>query len=1215
MKLTAFCILAFCLQLSMGGYAQKVTLVVKNVSPQQVFREITRQTGVSFVYKESLLEGVAPVSIQVKDATIEAVLDACFKGRQIGYQLVGKSFVIRQIPPAAAPVAELEINGVVRSASGAALEGISVTEKGTSNATHTLNDGSFHLRVSGPDAVLVFTSVGFKTVELPLAGRTQVEVVLETSSQELSGVVVTALGITRAKRSLGYSVEEVGGKEFTRVNQENILSAMSGKVAGVTINSTSGTGSSVSIIIRGATSLSSDNQPLFVVDGVPIANTLNNISDVGINNRVDYGNALSSINPDDIESVTVLKGPSAAALYGSRAGNGVVLITTKSGRDVRKMTVSLTSSTVFDQPYKFLKFQHTFGSGAFSAIPVSVSGNPLSNPFGSLIQENAHTFGPELNKGYTAVQWNSPLDANGNPIALPLISHPDNVKHFVQTGITSTNGVAIANSNESSYYRLSYANMSNRGIIPISDLYLNSLNLNSGLRIYKTLRLSTSIDFSRNNSNNRPAGERGSNPLEAAYDVSPHIDIRDLTSYWLPGEQGIQQRTQYKGAFNNPYFLAYEVKNSFVRDRVFGNIKADWQMSPAFSLMARYGLDTYNEKRELKIPESYTDDPGGGYGIINLNSFENNADFLLTYKHAFSHFSLSVSAGGNTRYQKGATVRTATVDGAGGLIVPGVFTIQNILPNNLSYSSTSYQKGVKSLYGLMNIGYKDMAYLDITGRNDWSSTLPNAQPYFYPSASLSLLVNAIAGIHSRAIDMIKLRGGVAQVGNDAGPYQLLAVLSDTGAWSGIPRLSTSANLLNQNLKPEIATSYEGGVDLNMFQSRLRLAATYYVVENKNQIFSTETPPSSGYTSRSINAGLLRSRGIELSLGGTPVLGRDWRWDATANFTRSRTTLVKLYSGLPYFTLWTDAAGGAWTYVGDEIGDIYDAQMVTVTDKGSPYYGYPLLDNTGKWQSVSAINARNKIGNFNPKFIMGFQSSISYKQWSLSFTLDWRNGGDFVSQTYRYGEEFGQSSLFYDHLINPGNKTGQQLHDYLVANSGKLIRSTGNNFPLVGGPTPEYNGYPFTYGPYTLPYGGVFIPGVRASGYDATGHPTGYIENLGQNINARNGTAILPFAGATAFGFTRAYLFPASYLKLREISVAYALPARVVKVLKAQNASISVYSRNIILWTAAKINIDPENAYQPSTNVQGNGIQFKQGIERYNVYPWVIPVGFKLNVIF
>ncbi len=1222
MKLTAFWLFAICLQVSASGFSQKVTIAVRNAPLQKVFREITRQTGISFVYKESLLEGMTPVSLHMENASIEEVLNACLKGQRMEYELLGKSIVIRKNTPAAPLDSALyavppprEIRGVVRTVNNAPLEGISVTERGTTNATLTKLDGSFKIKVTGPDAVLVFSSVGFKTIEVSPAGRNQLEVILENSTQELGGVVVTALGITRAKRSLGYSVEELGGKEFTRVNQENIINAMAGKIPGVTINSTGGTGSSVSMVIRGATSLSSDNQPLFVIDGVPIANTLNNISEVGTDNRVDYGNALSSINPDDIESVTVLKGPSAAALYGSRAGNGVVLITTKTGRGAKKMTVTVTSNTVFDKPYKFLKFQTRYGAGQFSAIPASVSGNPLTNPFGSLIQENAGgTYGAELDKGYEEVQWNSPIDsATGKAIPMPLVSHKNNVRNFVQTGITSTNGVSVANNNDQMSYRLSYANMSNKGIIPNSDLYRNSLNLNTGVKVNKSLRLSTVIDFSRNNSNNRPAGERGTNPLQWAYNTSPHVDIRDLKNYWVPGQEGLQQLTTAKGVNNNPWFLANEVRNSFVRDRVFGNVKADWQISPAFTFMARYALDTYDEKRETRISESYKDDPGGSYGVINLNTLESNADFLLTYKKEWKGLSFSVSGGGNTRYQKGSTVRNATKNGTG-LVVPGVFTIQNILPDNLDYSSTSYEKGVNSLYGLINIGYKDMVYLDLTDRNDWSSTLPNAQAYNYPSASVSLLVNDIIGLKSRSIDLIKLRGGYAQAGNDASPYSLQTVLSNAGAWSGIPRLSTSGTLLNPDLKPEIATSYEGGIDVNMFKSRLRFAATYYVVENKNQIFNTQTPPSSGYSSKDINAGLLRSKGIELALGGTPVQTRNWRVDVNANLTRSRTKIVELSGDQPYFTLWTDAQGGAWTYKGETIGDIYDAQMLTVTDKQSPYYGYPLLDNTGKWQSIDAINAKNKIGNFNPDFILGFQTSISYKGFSLNFTLDWRNGGDFVSQTYRYGEEYGESSLFYDHLVNPGSKSGKDLRDYLVNHQDQLIKSSGNRFPLVGGPTPQYNGYPFVYGPYTLPYGGVFVPGVRASGFDAQGHPTGYYENLGQNINQPGGTAILPFAGATAWGFTRAYTFPASYLKLRELSFSYELPVKAMKA-KVQSATFSIYTRNIILWTAAKINIDPENAFQPSTDVQGSGSQFKQGIERYNVNPWVIPIGFKLNVVF
>ncbi|HEX5026453.1 MAG TPA: TonB-dependent receptor plug domain-containing protein, partial [Agriterribacter sp.] len=349
-------------------------------------------------------------------------------------------------------LADFVIKGTVRDQNGV-VSGVTVTEKGTTNATTTDANGRFSLHVSSSNSVVIFTSISYKTLEIAVSGRSNIEITLENTAQELSAVVVTALGITRAKKSLGYSVEEVAGKEMNRVAQENVLNAMSGKVAGVTINQTSGSGSSVSMIIRGATSLSSDNQPLFVIDGVPIANTLNNVSQVGNDNRVDYGNAMGGVNPDDIENVSILKGPSAAALYGSRAGNGVVLITTKSGKGVRKLTVSLTSNTVFEKPYKFLNWQSQFASGVFPATPVSISGNILTDPLGAsdprfnpdyvIIDESTSGGGgPELDKGYLGLQWNSPLDENGNQIATPLISHPDNVKNFVQTGITTTNGVS-----------------------------------------------------------------------------------------------------------------------------------------------------------------------------------------------------------------------------------------------------------------------------------------------------------------------------------------------------------------------------------------------------------------------------------------------------------------------------------------------------------------------------------------------------------------------------------------------------------------------------------------------------------------------------------------------------------------------------------------------------------------------------------------------------
>ncbi len=865
------------------------------------------------------------------------------------------------------------------------------------------------------------------------------------------------------------------------------------------------------------------------------------------------------------------------------------------------MTVSVNSNTVFDKPYKYLNMHKKFATGI---LPFTPDNNPYPGGVLMIDEGSAGGVGPELDKGYKAIQWNSPKDANGNPIPTDLVSHPDNVKNFVRTGITTTNGVAISNSNDLVTYRLSYSNMTNRGIIPNSDLFRNSLNINSAVRLSKKLTLSTNVDISRNNSNNRPATNRGTNPLQWAYAVSPHIDIRDLRNYWVPGQEGLQQLSQGPGDYNNPWFLAYEVNNSFVRDRVFGNVKADWQITPHLSLMGRYALDTYREERQTKIGNSYTNDSRGGYGVINLSRFERNADFLLSYKRDISHFSFSVSGGGNTRYQKNSDLSTASGNGTG-LVIPGLYTLANIAPASIRYSNYLSERAVFSAYGLANIGFKDMIYLDLTARNDWSSTLPKAnRSYFYPSASLSVLLNEMIPMPNQ-VSLFKVRGSWAQVGNDTNPYNLLATLGNAGTWDGVTRLTKSGQILLPDLKPEIATSYEYGLDLNLYHNRVRLTATYYQVENRNQIIPTKLPGSSGFTSKNINAGLLVSKGLEFTLGGTPIDKNGWRWDINANWSRNRTTIKSLSDGLEFYTLWTDAKGGAWTYVGDQIGDIYDSELVTVTDKSSPYYGYPILDENGSWQSVAASKTRNKIGNFNPDFLMGLQTSLSYKGFSLNMSFDWRQGGDFVSQTYRYGESDLKSQRFLDNLINPNGMTGDQLRNYLVDNNKVVVN--GNHFNIVGGPTKEYGGFPFEYGGNTYDYA-VFNPGVIAQ-YNEGGEITGYTENLGGKD-----TKYIPYGDNYPWDFTRAATFDASFIKLREVSLGYDLPATFVKRLGLQNANVAVYSRNIILWTKAKIGIDPEQAFQQESGAQA-GTQFKQGIERYNVTPWVIPVGFKLGLTF
>jgi len=1093
---------------------------------------------------------------------------------------------------------------ITASSDGTGIPGVNIQVKGTQKGTSSNANGTYSLEVSGASPVLSISSIGFDAQEIKVGNRNVVDVVMSSSTQELNEVVVTALGIKREEKSLGYSVGKVAGKDLNRVITENVLNGLSGKLAGVSINATGATGSSVSMIIRGAKSLSNDNQPLFVIDGVPVINTLNNIGQVGNDNRVDYGNAISDLNPDNIESVSVLKGPSAAALYGSRAGNGVVLITTKTGAKSNRMTVNVNSNTVFDNPFKYLNMHSKFATGI---LPFTPDNNPYPGGILSIEEGSAGGIGPELDKGYLAYQWNSPKDAAGKSIPTELKSYPNNLKNFVQTGITTTNGFSISNSTDAATYRISYSNMTNRGLIPGSDLFKNSIDLATSLKLTDKLKLSTNFDFSRNNSNNRPASERGSNPLQWAYAVSPHINILDLKDYWVPGREGLQQKSQAIGNYNNPWFLAYEVKNAFERNRFFGNAKLDYQINKELSLMARYSLDTYGETRETKIAPSYTGEKNGAYGLTTLSPSETNIDFLATYAKSLDDFSLSFSLGGNARNSTNRFISESSRGGTG-LVIPGLYTLQNIAVANIQYSSSQSRKVVYSGYGMANVGYKDMVYLDLTARNDWSSTLPvDNRSYFYPSASLSVLLNEMFQIPNNRIDLIKVRAGVAQAGNDTNPYALFNTLGLAEPWAGVTRLSKPGSILLPDLKPEITTSMDLGLDVTMYRNRLRFSGTYYTVENRNQIIPTTLPASTGFSSKNINAGLLVSKGIELTLGGTPIDKNGWRLDVTTNFYKNATKIEELSTGLNFYTLWTDAKGGAWTYVGETIGDIYDAEIVTVKDKSSKYFGYPILDSDGSWQSIGASNSRTKIGNFNPDFILGLQTSLTYKNWSLNMTFDWRNGGNFVSQTYRYGESDLKSQRFLDNLINPGNMTGDVLRNYLVANQETMIKINGNYFPIVGGPTKEYGGYPFEYGGKVYP-NGVFNPGVIAQ-YDSKGNIIGYEENLGGP-----NTRIIPYGDNYPWSFTRAATFDASFVKLREVSIGYEVPSNVVKKLGLQAANFSVYSRNIILWTAAKIGIDPETAFQPQAGTQA-GTQFKQGIERYNVTPWVIPVGFKLGLTF
>lgn len=1094
------------------------------------------------------------------------------------------------------------VTGMVTSASdGLGLPGLSIIIKGTNTGTVTDQDGRYSIDVPA-DGTLVFSFVGFETQEVPVGGRSTIDLVMEPSMAALEEVVVTALGIKREEKSLGYSVGKVDGEEFTRVAQENFLNSMAGKISGVTISSTGGTGSTVSMIIRGATSLSTDNQPLFVVDGVPLSNTFNNVGGFGSDNRVDYGNAIADLDPESIESVTVLKGPSAAALYGTRAGNGVVLITTKKAAKGRGMKVSVTSNTVFDIPVRYLNTQQKFSTGFFSFRPENVGGGilpPISAGDGT-------GAGPETDKGYWAVQWDSPLDANGVPVPKEVVSYPDNVKNFIKDyAFTTTNGVSVSNTSEVVSYRLGVTNMIHSGLVPNSDLKKNNLSLAASSRVRENLTISTDINFVNSYADNRPASNRGTNPLQWAYNHPVNIDIRKMRDYGSGNDI-----SRVSGNHENPYFLAYDVNNSFNRYQLFGNVTANWDISSKLSVMGRMTMNKGDEVRETKMGPGYTQEPNNGaYGIVTSNNLETNMDMLATYKSEWNALSLSVSAGGNLLYAKGSSVSNSSKSGSG-LIVPNLFTVQNISSGALNYSNYRSQRAINSVYAMANLGYKDMIYLDLTARNDWSSTLPAAnRSYFYPSASLSLIVNEMIDMGNQ-IDMLKIRGGWAQVGNDTSPYRLVATYGNEGQWGEAIRLSKQSGLLSPNLLPEEATSFEVGPELRLFGDRVRFEGTYFKVDNRNQILSVPLASSTGFSSVQINAGLLQSEGVEFMLGVTPVKTTDWTLDLNVNFTKNDTRILELAEEIDFVQFWDQARVKNIGFVKDDalgndgrVGNLYSRKVQRVTDENSQYFGYPILGSglDAEWEGEEDYSL---VGNYNPDFILGLQSTLSYKNFSLSMTFDWRSGGQYVSQTYRYLSESVHTQTWLDELVHPGDLGGapsQELRDWVVANADALLLS--DRLRPVGGPTPEYGGFPESFSGYTV-YDGTFAPGVMGY-HDEDGTFVLVQENLGNP-----GTIFLPYVVSYPWDIGEANMFDADYIKLREVALNYRLPANIARRLHMEDINFSVYSRNIMIWTKdADLGIDPERAFQ----AEGNS--FLRGVERYNAYPWVIPVGFKLGFTF
>ncbi|MET6998010.1 SusC/RagA family TonB-linked outer membrane protein [Chitinophaga defluvii] len=1032
---------------------------------------------------------------------------------------------------------EVIVTGVITNDKGEALPGVSVVEKGTKNGSTSDVDGKYRLRVSSSKATLVFRFIGYVAKEVPAGSGGQLNIRLESDTRELTGVVVTALGIKRQERALGYSIATLDGSKVNSVKEVNVANALSGKVAGVNVRSAgSDPGSTAFITIRGESSFSSTpKQPLLVVDGIPVDNGIRNPTQPLGSGVVDYGSPMSDINPDDVETVTVLKGASAAALYGSRAAYGVILITTKTGAKAKKgLGVSVNSSIMVDQAWIYPNFQNEFGAGDRAGSDETISES---------------SWGPRLNIGTKHIQWDSPLDGNGNPIPTDWVAYPNRHKDFFKPGFTLTNNVAVTGNNDQGNFRLSYTNLTNEGIVPNTDLKRNTINLAAGYKLNKNVRISTNVSYIGNGSDNRPAVNRGS-AANIVYTTTPNIDINKLKNYWLPGQVGVQQFSHVPGKVDNPYLIAYEATNGYNRDRIMGNVQLNIDITEALTLMLRTGLDHFSEQRETKRPFSLKSNPKGGYGFETSFFNEMNSDFLLTYKKAVSEDWFFSISGGASRMDRKTSGNSNFADA---LVVSGLYNISNAQAGTVRNYSGRSKKRINSVYGMGQVSYKNYIYLDLTARNDWTSSLPTGNnSYFYPSASLSAVLTDMFHVTSGPLSFAKLRLNWAQVGGDTDPYQLYNTYRFGQDWGVVKKAELDFTLKNNNLKPEIATSSEIGADLRFFSGRLGIDASYYIKNSRNQIMRIQTTMASGYGGRWINAGEIENKGWEVNLTGTPIKGA-FNWDVSAVFSRNRNRVVKLTEGIS--SLEMNSAEGVKYLIreGEVMGDFYANTWEKVPD--GPYKGEPLLDESGAYQKVNEVV---KIGNYNPDFMVGFTNTFTYKGFTLNVLIDWRQGGQFYS--------------------------------YMAKN----LLSDGRTTTTSAGRDPQSGGLAWNDGTRDR------TDGMILHGYIADG-------NGGYKLNDVI-TDPENYYGEYYWSFNGRSTFDATYVKLREASLSYVFPNKMLGNVPVSNLTIGLIGRNLFNWTAAGMGYDPETAVA----IQ-NG-SFGQGVTSWSL-PGVRSFGFKLGFNF
>lgn len=983
------------------------------------------------------------------------------------------------------------VSGTVTAASdGTPLPGVNVIEKGTTNGVTTDFDGNYSIDVA-EDAVLQFSFIGFTSQDIPVNGQSTINVALEESTEALDEVVVTALGIAREKKALGYAIQEIDGSSLVESRETNVANALSGKVAGVQIiKSSNGPASSSKIVLRGNNSLTGDNQPLIVVDGIPMDNFTGAANNDYWNPSPDMGNGLGDLNPENIASMSVLKGASAAALYGSRAGNGVILITTKTGKATPGLGITYATTIGFESIASSPKLQDSFAQGTQ----------------GSFNEESTSSWGPKID-GDTYRAY-------------------DNLSNYFDTGINQTHSLSFqqqVSEGSSLYSSLTYLDDDSQ--IPGSKLNRLNLLTRSVSKFGEDNKwtLDAKVQYINSKAKNRPLnGANISNAFATVYSLPRSVDITDYAGrvdefgnmIWFVPSNSM-----------NPYWAAKYNLNMDSRDRFMLNGALKYEFTDWLQAEIKGGADLYTTNTESKLYAGSPLSNTGRYSLGKNTFIEKNYSVLLTASkdNVFGKLGGAVNLGGNIMARESSSINSS----AGELEVPNLFSLNNG-KNNPSVNQGFSERKMNSIYGTVQLNYDGFFFVDFTGRNDWSSTLsPDNRSFFYPSVSTSLVISDLirksGGDLPGWFSFGKIRASYATVGNDLDPYQLYNFFGIGKDPNGNTTAGTNSTLYNSDVQSELIKSLEFGVEGRLFNNRLAFDFSWYKTNATNQLISLPMDPLSGYNAQIVNAGDIQNVGFELMLNGRLIETEDFSWDMNVNYSKNTNTIEELTDEVTQYGLGGFDNVSILAVAGGAYGEIYGTYFQRVEDESSPYYGQKIIDENGY---PVATSEKKSLGNQQPDAIIGYSNSLAYKNWSFSFLIDARLGGEIFS----------------------GTNQGLQ---YAGTAAATVVNGERNDF---------------------------IVDGVREDGNG------GYIENnievspqnYWETVTKRSGN----------LGITENNIYDATNIRLRTIQLNYRFPQEWLKDTFLQSAKAGVSANNLWLITSHLNGVDPESVYSTGTNAVG-----------------------------